>query len=443
MDPIYSKIKRMLLFLLITAALFGMTSCGGMAPKGDPAQEIIYDTDYSITYYYGPNADQFTEEEVIRMKEAGFDMIPLQRFSRDIEKNKEALSLLAKHGLNAALTEGRIADVYYASPEPSQEKVDEVVAEVVADYAEFDNLKEWILCDEPTAAKFSILGKLVDAFRRLDPGRKTFINLLPNYAVPDMLGTEDYETYLTDFCEIVKPDYLCYDNYEFIGAWDTTQRRGLYLSNMEIARKVADKYGLETRVIVLLTKHGPYSYVSAAEIAWQSNTSLLYGMKGLSFFTYWLPDDDDSFVWSEAMINEESEPTEHYYNVQSQNKTTRVLGNALYNTNVEKVFKLNAPAVTEEIEEYTSYGVLKNVEKGEELLLSFYENGWFMVMNANSVGNTARLETKKLSGTLYWLNPETGKWEAVSSCPYLRLSEDGKYTFKFQPGEAVLLRTAK
>lgn len=433
-------LRKAVLLFLAAVMLFGVAACGGAPAGGNPADEEIPDTDYSITYFYGPGADQFTEEEVLRMKAAGFDMIPLQRFAWNKEKNQEALSLLARHGLNAALSEGRISDLYYASPEPSQEEVDRKVSEVVADYADYENLKEWILCDEPTAAKFSILRKLVDAFRRLDPARKTYINLLPNYAEPQMLGTEDYESYLTEFCETVRPDYLCYDNYEFIGVWDTTQVRGLYLSNLVTVKKVADRYGLETRIIVLLTKHGPYSYVSDAEIAWQSNTSLLFGMKSLSFFTYWLPDDDDSFIWQEAMIDGDGAPTDHYYAVQSRNQITRVLGDALYGTKADRIFKLNAPLVTADIAEYKSYGALKKVESGENLLLSFYENGWFMVMNANSGGDPARLETKKIRGTLYWLNPETAKWEPVDSCPALRSSEKGKYSFKIQPGEAVLLR---
>ena len=258
------------------------------------------DTDYSITYYWGPSASEFTEDVVIKMKDAGFDIVPLQRFAYDYEMNKTALALLKKHGLNAAVSDGRISDLYYNDAQ--QEEVDRVVAEVVDFYKDFDNIREWIICDEPAAAKFDVIGRITDAIHRFSPGIKAYVNLLPTYAPPEMLGTDTYEEYLSSFCEKTDPDYICFDYYDLLGEEETVSHRGLYLENHEIARLIGKKYNKENRVIVLLIKHGPYSNVSYTEVVWQSNLSLLFGNKSLSFFTFSLPTEDPNFVWSDVTL---------------------------------------------------------------------------------------------------------------------------------------------
>lgn len=430
--------KRFFLFMGLCFSLAAVVSCSsGGAEEPAEIKEAVADTDYSITYYWGPPAEDFTEETVLQMKEAGFDTIPLQRFPWDRDALKAAVGLLEKHGLYAAVSDGRIANLYAASSAPSQRQIDQVVERVVEDYKEYGNIREWIICDEPGAAKFTVLARIVDAFRRIDPDRKTFINLLPLYAPEEMLGTASYEEYVERFCEMVKPHYLCYDYYDFLGSGETQSRRGTYLQNMEIIKSAAEKYGLETRVIVLLTEHGPYSNVTPTEIAWQANLSLLYGMKSLSYFTYWEP-DDPNFTWSNAMVDIEGNLMQHYYDVQNENKTTRVLGNALYATNSEKVFKINTELVSH-VEEYESYGALGEVS-GEDFLAGFYENGSFLLMNASAVeGSDRTLTTEELDSGLFWLNPETARWESVHSCSFIE-RKNGGYRITLEAGGAVLLR---
>lgn len=433
--------KKISIFLMVLLALSLLASCGGKTGGEIVLKESVEDSDYSITYYWGPPLKDFNEETVIQMKEAGFDTVPLQRFPGNTDGLKSAVALLEKHGLFAAVFDGRIADLYNAQYAVSQKKVDAVVTEVVEDYKEYGNIREWILCDEPSASKFTILGRLVDAFRRIDPDRKTFINLLPLYAPEEALGTSGYEEYLTAFCETVKPNYLCYDYYDFLGAGTTQSRRGTYLQNMELIKDAAEKYDLETRVIVLVTEHGDYSNVTPAEIAWQANLSLLYGMKCLSYFTYWEP-DDPNFTWSNAMVDIDGNLMQHYYDVQKENKTTRVLGNALYATNCDAVFKINTDLVSH-VEPYKSYGDLGTVS-ATDFLAGFYENGWFFLMNANTLrGSSRTLTTEDLSEDLFWLNPETKRWESANACPYVKQKSNGTYQITLDAGDGILLRVDK
>lgn len=427
----------------LTLSMTVLPSCTFTSDKKQTFEKVT-DTDYSITYYWGPSASEFNEDVVIKMKEAGFDIVPLQRFAYDYEMNKTALDLLKKHGLNAAVTDGRISSLYYDNA--PQSRIDTVVAEVVEYYKDYDNIKEWIICDEPSAAKFDVIGRITDAIHRLAPGAKAYVNLLPNYAPADMLGTSSYEEYLNSFCEKVQPDYICFDYYDLLGDDTTVSHRGLYLENHEQARIAGMKYNKENRVIVLLIKHGPYSNVSYTEVVWQSNLSLLFGNKSLSFFTFSLPTEDKNFVWSDAMVEGDGSTTPHYEYVKKANAETRVLGNALYNTEAEKVFCIdntNTASFTIGIPMYSSYGALADIEGGKDMLVSFYNNGSFLLMNGNSDPDMpSTLTTKSIKGSLQWLNPKTSRWESIHSSPYIKQNRDTTYDITLNSAQAVLLRVA-
>ena len=132
---------------------------------------------FDITYYEGPTPDYITKPWVIAdIAAAGFTLVPL---NADADTNKTALKLLQQHGLRAVVADPRIHNLYR---EKNITPVDETVRALVADYAEFENIIGWDLCDEPNAEDFPILAALVDAFRRYSPNKETVINLFPNYA---------------------------------------------------------------------------------------------------------------------------------------------------------------------------------------------------------------------------------------------------------------------
>lgn len=458
MKRVKVRIRRSLMMICMVALVMSLfASCkGDEKPTHDPNAdgaskdfktfETLETTDYSLTFYWGPDADGFDADSIRYMKEAGFDTIPIQRFPGEHEKIKNVVKLLEAQGLKAAITDSRITSIYDSKETLSQENVDAEVKKVLEYYADCTNITEWIVCDEPSADKFDVIAQIADAIHRLSPEDKVFVNLLPSYASLSQLGTETYEEYVDTFCEKVNPDYICFDYYDLMGIETTESHRGDFLKNLATVTDIAKKYNKETRVIVLLTQHGAYSNVSAAEIRWQSNLSILFGMKGLSFFTYALP-DDPAFVWQYAMIDGSGNPTTHYSQVKQTNATTRAYGDALYNTKVDKVFSIDNTYTSEFIKgvpTYTSYGALGAVKEGIDMLVSFYENGSFMIMNGNSDdGNPRKLVTKDLKDNLQWLNPFTRTWETVHSCFFIEQNADGAYEITLAEGSAVLLRVAK
>ena len=197
---------------------------------------------FDITYFHGPFHQYIVKPEVIAdIAASGITLVPI---SCDTETNKTVLGLLRRYGLNAEVHDPRISKLYY---ENNIASADEVIRQIVDDYAEFENITGWDITDEPNAEKFPILAAIVNAFRRYSPDKETVINLFPNYASPKQLGNPDYVTHLEEFVNVVRPHFLSCDHYHFLGrenrraVLDSTadERERSFTQMMEIALDTA------------------------------------------------------------------------------------------------------------------------------------------------------------------------------------------------------------
>ena len=254
------------------------------------------------------------------------------------------------------------------------------------------------------------------------------MNLLPDYATSEVYGTETYEEYVESFAKTVSPDYLCTDYYAFTVAG----RRNSYAYTLGTIKNVAEEYDLETRLIVLCSKHGIYDYLTYEELSWQANLSLLYGAKQLSWYTYAHPETDPSS--SAEMIDVNGEKTQHYYDIKEINADVRVLGNALYNTDVKDVYTIGVTVPG--LEEYESYGRFGEITGGSNMYISFYEDDSFVFLMSDFSDGDIKSEVKAAAiAGMQWCNPDTNQWESVETCPYISDS-----TVFLGAGEGVLLR---
>ncbi len=393
---------------------------------------------FHITYYHGPTAEEIIKNDTIAdIAAAGFTLIPLHY---DTETNKKALKIMNYYGIKAMVSDPRLCNVY---TQKDFDSVDSVISEIASNYAEFDRLiLGWDITDEPNAADFPILGAIIDAVNRITPGKEAYINLLPNYAIPEQLGTQDYSTYLEEFVNTVKPHTISYDHYHFLGrehrkaimnlnvddnerlirlAAEQVDNRGGFFENIEEIRKIGLKYNIDAMLIVLLTEHGPYRNLTYAELLWEVNMCLAYGFKRLSYFTYWEPAPDEHWQWAHAMVNRKGNKEQHYYDVQLINALLLTAGQYLFREKSEAVFHIGEPdSGAQRLTEYDGITV-----DGENGVISFFTNGYIYLVNRNYVlQNTFTLNTDKPIKKLVH-----GIFEDADS-----------NTFKLAAGEGVLLK---
>ncbi len=195
-----------------------------------------------------------------------------------------ALDNCAAADLKALVSDNRTANYDWSNVDADKARTN--VSSLVAEVNQHPAVFGYYLRDEPPANWFPHLEKVASAVREFAPGKWPYINLFPDYAENWQLATTNYAEYLERFITICHPKIVSYDNYSLM---DDGSLRGNYWSNLEAVHAACRRHGIEFWNIVLSVAHFSYREPSAADLRFEAYTSLAYGARGLSYFTYFAP----------------------------------------------------------------------------------------------------------------------------------------------------------
>jgi hypothetical protein len=184
----------------------------------------------------------------------------------------------------------------------------------------------YMLRDEPNAAQFAGLRQEVDAIRAARPGRFGYINLFPNYANQQQLGTATYEEHVRRFVDEVDTDVLSMDHYPMMQP--KADSRAAYCANLEVLRVHSLRVGIPFWNFFNSMPFGPHFDPTEHSLRWQILTSLAYGAKGVLYFCYWTPRGDE-FPKGGAIITAEGRKTRHYDQARRLNAAVKAMGPTL------------------------------------------------------------------------------------------------------------------
>src|ERR1022692_1918320 len=193
----------------------------------------------------------------------------------------DTLAACRAAGLKAIVSDARVSNYDWANVDAG--KTRKSVANLVAKVGRNPAVYGYYLRDEPSANMFPGLAKVADLIRELSPGKWPYINLFPDYATPGQLGNANYSEYLERFIATCHPTIISYDNYSFM---DDGSVRESYWTNLEAVRDACQKHGIEFWNIVLSVAHFSYRELNAADFRFEVYTTLTYGGRGISYFTY-------------------------------------------------------------------------------------------------------------------------------------------------------------
>lgn len=188
-------------------------------------------------------------------------------------------------GLQAFVSDSRLSG-QAQNVDITYEEALAIAKEVTASWLDDPAVYGYYIVDEPSARYAPNLGILAHAIQEAHPGSIPYVNLYPNYADTTQLRAESYEEYLRAFAEALPSDYLSYDHYALISDGSL---RGGYFENLESVRKVTLEHNMPFWNIVLSNAHFFYAKPSPAGLRFQVYTSLAYGARGISYFTYFSP----------------------------------------------------------------------------------------------------------------------------------------------------------
>lgn len=237
-------------------------------------------------------------------------------------------------GLKAIVKDRRITSLNW-------KQLDEVaawtnIAAVVEEVGRHPALFGYYLLDEPGVDSFAGLGRASALLRELSPGKWPYINLFPNYATAEQLGTSRYEDYLERYVETCRPPIVSYDHYALMN--NGTLREGYWL-NLEQIRALALRHRLPFWNIVLSTAHYDYRVPTDADFRFQVYSTLAYGGRGINYFVYfgrtWLP--------HLSAISTNGQRTEVWYRMQAVNRQVLRLAPTLLKLRSDAVYHFGKP----------------------------------------------------------------------------------------------------
>jgi len=252
-----------------------------------------------VTYWAGP---ALTDSVARQMAEGGWNLVWC---------GEKQLDVAQRHGLRAQLQHGLLRPGTLDNP-AQREKLDALIARVRNHPA----LYSYFITDEPSAAEFPALGKLVAYLRQRDPAHLAYINLFPTYANNKQLGTKGdkitaYQDHLRQYMQIVKPSLVSYDHYQFAKGGDKPD----YFLNLAMIRRTAQEARVPFLNIVQACTWTPSMRVPGPdELRYLVYTTLAYGGQGISYYVYCHPRHTGGIALSDGR------PTPLYHALKSLNR---------------------------------------------------------------------------------------------------------------------------
>lgn len=241
-----------------------------------------------ILAWIGIPAEHTSPERYEEMAAAGFTLA-FQGYP-NLDSLIEALD--TAHGAGIQLIAG--------SPELRQDP-----AGTVRRIKDHPALYGYALRDEPGAELFPMLAEWVAAIHTEDDTRWCYINLFPNYASPEQLGTDTYREHVRLFLDTVPQPVLSFDHYPVIETPQGIVLRPQYYENLRIIAEEAARAGIPFWAFALSVAHDPYPIPTEAHLRLQQFSNLLYGAQGLQYFTYWTPTPTPEWNFHSAPIEQD------------------------------------------------------------------------------------------------------------------------------------------
>jgi len=423
---------------ILAALLLGIA---GPAVRGEsPATGARWtQKQFIITFWCPPPA---TAEALARVAAEGFNLTWTP---------PEGLDAAARHHLRAML-QSPLLQTAVLDDAAKRAELDALIQRVKNHPA----LEAYFLTDEPGAGAFAGLGRLAAYLRERDPQHLAYINLFPTYANEQQLGVSAdaadrarvgyptdfagvdssdqtvlrYREHLKQFVEIVKPDLISYDHYHFLKASDGKQ----YFLNLGLIRRAALEAGKPfLNIIQADTIEKSWRLPDADELRWLVFTTMAYGGRGISYFTYWGPKAYNG-------LYQDGQPAPLLQPVVALNKEIAKFGPALME--LESLGAYQTAPLPYGAEGLPSPGSVQIAGKGAFVVGVFGQSGRassFMIVNRYYRQAQAATVRVMIPGRkLQELDRKTGEWTRGKTLNRKRVVE-----VKLAPGDGRLFRVSK
>lgn len=370
--------------------------------------------EFPIGYWVGPPIPFNTVERYQEIRDSGMSIVTATQDPNLPSSMHKMLELGQKTGMKVFVADGRFP-IKLGDDPAARAAAKAAIDAAIAEYRNSPALAGYEIMDEPNASMFKGLGEVVAYMREKDPEHPVLINLLPNYASEEQMGTKTYEEHVRRFLEEVRPDILSYDHYFFGEDFERPE----FFPNLEVIRRLGNEFKVPFWQITQVTQFAVYRNLTESEIRYEAMQTLAYGGKGIRWFTYWTP-SDPSFKWTNAMVNLDGTRTPHYDMVRRVNAEVRRIGSILLTADSTGVFHTGEyPVEVTRREPGTPVEILGKSKTTVGVFRGAAKESLALVTNGDHAKG-AKVDVLIYSGAKppLRLNNATGKWEAAKAAAY-------------------------
>ncbi len=204
--------------------------------------------------------------------------------------------------------------------------------ETVKRFMDHPAVSGYMLRDEPNRSDFPELAEWARKIRKTDDNNFCYLNLFPNYASEEQLGTKTYKEHVDLFVREVPVQFISFDHYPILG----DSLRANWYENLEIISEAARESAKPFWAFALSVAHGKYPVPTLAQLRLQVFSDLAYGAQGIQYFTYWTP-FDTTWKFNNGPVTLDGKRTVVYDRIKEVNKEIVSLSNVFLGAKVMSV----------------------------------------------------------------------------------------------------------
>lgn len=205
------------------------------------------------------------------------------------------------------------------------------------------------LYDEPKFAQFSAVGEVTKAIKAVRSDIFVHTVMLPYFsgiplstytgATSGATTIDSYKTYINSYLDKSNADYFGYDNYPILGSGSTTSVLSTYFLNLQTAVSTSALKSAGTYLTIQSCAmiNGGTRIPTEADIRFQTNAALGFGVKNIIYYTYWMFPNRATENYNYAIMDDYGNKL-LYYEVKAVNSDMQNVAKVMLNFNYQKAY---------------------------------------------------------------------------------------------------------
>lgn len=295
-------------------------------------KEYSFDDNIMISIFWPPTSNYVNDEQYKLLADANITWVMGSGdVGSDAETQKKMLALCYKYGMRMTLGASGFGGSLLSMNDSS-------IKSLVNTYRNIPGCNGYYMLDEPLNANIFLPAYV--SLKSADPNSYMHLNFLPYGCYTSV---KVYKKQMSDWLKLCEAngyvqDYLMYDLYPYGTTKNDMNREGFF-TNLNAVREVGLENGVKTACYIQSVGiTGAYRSPNEAETRYEINAALAYGIKQLSYFTWFTPVDRGAENFFDGIISPKGVPNEKYEWIKQINSEVLTIGKTLINCDALQVY---------------------------------------------------------------------------------------------------------